>query len=181
MAIDYQVARTGILITVGLVFLLGRTASAQVRPGLELQVYPAGVILSLKAVLEVNDTNGLELMAGYNRTNRRGWGIHASERGGGPGLSAAWRTETGSWYAGVRADLWRLDIDWRQPDPANLRGSGTSTVFVLQPTFRAGYSLPFRGHDLDIGAALGREINVRTRGEPVGEGAILLFGVAVAR
>ncbi|MBN4056349.1 hypothetical protein JYT20_01375 [Rhodothermus sp. AH-315-K08] len=169
--------RIAVLFTTAL--LMAPSAQAQVQPGMEIQIYPAGVIIALKAVFSVNDSNAFELMAGYNWTARRDWGEHDDERGAGPGLSAAWRVETGSFYAGGRADLWYLDVAWRQNE--GLGRSGASTVWVVQPTLRAGYTRPFRGHRLDFGAALGREINVLTRGEEVGQGAIFLVGVSVVR
>ena len=71
--------------------------------------------------------------------------------------------------------MWFLQIDWRD-DVGNR--SGTTDITVLQPTAQGGYRWLF-GDNLTFAAtaALGAEINIRTDGEAVGEGAILLIGL----
>ena len=53
---------------------------------------------------------------------------------------------------------------------------------MLQPTIGAGYS--FASEDgswrWKLGASVGSEINIHTRGSKVGDGAILLIGLSVS-
>ncbi|MBX7059649.1 MAG: hypothetical protein K1X75_16415 [Leptospirales bacterium] len=112
------------------------------------------------------------------------------------------------WGLGLRADYWRLNIAWSDQRrnrldrvvgdedwlfvalfaPAEWRNlhtlqgkrQGRTTIDVLQPTLELRYL--FAASDtLLIGPSLsaGGEINVRTRGEGVGQGPILLFGLNV--
>ncbi len=57
--------------------------------------------------------------------------------------------------------------------------SGSTDVSVLVPSLEGGYSWPIRrGGRFDFNVGLGYEFNVDTDGEGVGEGAILVLGVA---
>lgn len=148
--------------------------------GLEIQGYPAGLTVGASYTRDAGERLSVALLAGWNFTDRRDFGEHAAEHGGGPGFGlAAWRWRdpgrTG-WGAGLRADVWWLDIEWRDEGRR-----GRTDVVVLQPTARAGHAWLARGGRLRLEASisLGAEINAHTRGEEVGEGAILLAGVAV--
>jgi len=163
--------------------LLGLTTArytpAQVpafSPLLEAQVYPAGGILVGGVRLGPFDVH-----AGWNLARRGNFGKHDNERGGGPGLGAGiWRSGgpgmaggllgVAGLHAGLRVDLWYLDIDWR--DRAT---RGSTQITVLQPTIRLRFDLP--GTPLAMTAAAGAEINMTTDGEDVGEGAIGLVGL----
>ncbi len=128
---------------------------------------------------------------GYNFTDRRDWGEHENEEGGGPGFSLG--IEKRSFLASnlsvnLRADLWFMDIDWRDPASGSaLCGAlpcpyetGTTEITVFQPTIGLGYQLPIPGKlGIKPSLSFGYEINVETKGEDVGEGAILLLGLKV--
>lgn len=136
----------------------------------EVQAYPAGVILSGGI-----DIGPIGVHAGYNHTRRGDFGRHDDERGNGFGAGATW------WYgsplrlaglrAGVRLDVWQLDIDWKD---AGFR-TGSTEIVVLQPTVRAAWHVP--ATPLSVTAAVGVELNIRTDGEEVGEGPIGLIGL----
>lgn len=117
----------------------------------------------------------------YNCIRRGSNGRHADERRDGVGVGASYEHFSSAdqlgWSLGARADLFALRIDFR--DGAE---RGHSDVTVLQPTVGAGYTVPVDGGRLRIrfGLDLGTEINVRTRGSAVGEGAILLFGIGLS-
>jgi hypothetical protein len=140
--------------------------------GAEIRVYPAGLMPSIRAEFDLG-TGGLLLgQIGYNATDRRDWGEHQDESGGGFGLGAGWlHPLSGRWIAGVRVDYWWLAIDWTDPGR-----EGSSDVGVLQPTVNAGYRWPAGNWDLEATLAIGGEFNVRTDGEDVGEGWIVLAG-----
>jgi hypothetical protein len=86
-------------------------SAAEREIGLELQAYPTGVVTSVGAKVPLEkDGRFLTFRVGYNEADRD------DEKGGGPGISAGWRrsfsnSERG-WFAGARADLWFLEIDW---------------------------------------------------------------------
>ena len=80
-------------------------------------------------------------------------------------------------FLGIRSDVWRNNIDWEDRETSGLI-SGETTVTVLQPTGIVGYTFLFNEHlILAPTLAIGAEINVVTDGEPVGEGAIFLWGL----
>lgn len=160
--------------------LLPFTARAA-DPYVELRAYPAGGIASAGVLFPHGSHVELGISALYNRAERGDAGKHDDESGDGFGIGVEARryhrsTHTG-WFHGARAELFQLDIDWR--DAGNRRGS--SEITVLQPTARVGYRFtPIRpGASLELAAGLGAEINLETKGEKVGEGAIGLLGVAL--
>ena len=147
----------------------------------ELRGYPAGGIASVGALFEYSPQLELGVSALYNRAERGDAGEHDDESGDGFGIGLEARrfhlSSQQGWFYGARAELFQLDIDWR--DPGNRRGS--TDITVLQPTARVGYryALPNSAASLEAAAGLGAEINLETDGEKVGEGAIALIGVAV--
>ncbi|MDX1672276.1 MAG: hypothetical protein R3211_08030 [Balneolaceae bacterium] len=149
--------------------------------GAELQVYPAGIILGIQGGLNIGSGHELQLRVGYNITDRGDFGEHDEEEGGGPGAGLGYRhflenTLTGL-FLGGRADIWFMDIDWRDESPTRF---GSSQITVLQPTIEAGYDfLQNSSWKLMTTISFGFEINVRTEGEEVGEGAIFLGGLNV--
>ena len=157
-------------------FLAIPSAAQQVGPSLE--VYPAGAIITARYTLDTADSSRVHLHAGMNATDRRDWGEHAEERGAGFGFGVAGHRymrpmREGPWY-GIRADIWFMTIDWR-----DIGRAGESKVTVLQPTARAGWTLSAGRVDIDFSAGIGAEVNIRTQGESVGQGVILLGGIAV--
>lgn len=161
--------------------LTAHVAGAQipaVSPIVEAQVYPAGGILVGGARL-----GPLDVHAGWNLTRRGDFGEHDNERGGGPGLGASvWRRGIAGLRAGLRLDVWYLDIDWWDRVPGGITGpqvasrrSGSTQITVVQPTLRLRFDLP--GAPLGLTAAVGAEFNVTTDGEDVGDGVIGLVGL----
>ena len=143
----------------------------------EAHAYPAGLIGRAGLGTTVSGVR-LSLMGGYNRTDRRDWGEHEHEEGGGPGLGLR-ITREGSGGSGVygelRLDVWFLEVNWRDPGPRR----GSTEVQVIQPSVGAGYGWSTGMGRIRVGAALGWELNTRVRGEDVGEGPILMAGVGL--
>ena len=73
---------------------------------------------------------------------------------------------------GARSDLWFLNIDWKQGKEA-----GQTEIIIVQPAAEAGYYFNLKTLRVAPTLSFGREINVQEKGEPVGEGWILLLGV----
>lgn len=145
----------------------------------ELEAYPAGFIGNVQFSRLFSPKQVITFHAGFNVTNRRDWGEHDDETGEGAGVGLSWRyypkEAPAGLHVGVRSDLWFLGINWQQ----NSGTSGTTDVTVLQPTAQLGYTYapPQSRWILDATVSLGAEINIKTAGEAVGEGAILLVGV----
>ncbi len=149
--------------------------------GVEAQLYPAGGIPGLHAQFPVSDHGVITARLAYNITERGDFGEHDDERGGGLGGGVGYRHYFGDdldgWMVGGRLDVWALRIDWREDAPPR---SGSSDVLVVQPTVEGGYGFRLGdGLRLDLGLALGVEINAHTSGESVGQGAILLGGATL--
>ena len=181
-----------------IVLLLGAFSTAEAQPaktiGLESQAYPAGVITTLRGGLEITNQQELSVRVGYNYTDRGDFGVHDNEEGGGPGFSLGYRyyveNELDGFFIGARANLWFLEIDWR--DTRIICGTvppcfdevvrGTTDKTVFQPTAEIGYNLLSGRSSWMLAPVLGFgwEFNVRTDGEEVGEGSILLGGLNVA-
>ena len=80
-------------------------------------------------------------------------------------------------YFSIKSDVWFNTIDWTTGSE-----SGTTDITVIQPTAEIGYQfLGQSGFFISPSIAFGAEWNVSTRGEPTGQGAILLVGVQVGK
>jgi len=168
-----------IAIMIGISIPIDSKAQASEHIGLELQVYPAGVILGIRGGLIFDRQQELNLRLGYNIARRGDFGEHDNEEGGGPGFSLGYRyhfmDNLKDLFIGARADIWFMDIDWRDDQPLR---TGTTNITVFQPTLETGYDLLKRS-DWTVAptVSFGYEINIKTEGDDVGEGAILLGGV----
>ncbi|GAB5519615.1 MAG: hypothetical protein RhofKO_18660 [Rhodothermales bacterium] len=173
------------LFCVLLCFGLGHSVHAQriaVQAGAHM--YPTGQIVYGGGSYGVSPHLDTSLNIGYNRARRQDFGEHDDERGDGLGLRMSghyrFRPDGGSVVTGVDVDVWWLTIDWVDlpPTPTGPARAGQTDITVLQPTASLGYEWTF-AQRLRVGlhVALGAEINVRTEGEAVGQGAILLGGL----
>lgn len=153
--------------------------------GLEVQGYPAGVIAGVHLQRQLGERDALTFRLAWNETDRRDFGEHDDETGGGFGGGVGYRRwlapDREGWMWGGRLDLWDLEIDWVDDPPSAAKGR--TDVLVLQPTIEGGYSwnLGDSAWRCDLVAGFGFEINVDTNGEDVGEGAIGLLGVTLVR
>ncbi|GMQ82319.1 MAG: hypothetical protein BMS9Abin05_1767 [Rhodothermia bacterium] len=184
-----------LLIFFGLILGLSLDTQAQIKPGLSVQIYPAGQIVQASARVWSNERSEATIFAGINRARRQDFGKKDNEEGLGGGIGIDIMRLTGTrprgLYLGGKLDLWYLNIDWRQVEnpcpkgaqclaPVILR-TGETRIFVVQPTVIAGYRLLPVGNSVtvDFSIALGVEINAYTDGDRVGEGVILLGGLAL--
>jgi hypothetical protein len=149
--------------------------------GLETQVYPTGVMVGPRTEIALSDKDAFHARFALHWADRGDAGEHDDEEGDGWGVGFGWRRWLESygagWSFGTRLDYWRLDLDWSDDGPPPR--SGSTDVSVLVPSLEGGYSWPIRrGGRFDVNVGLGYEFNVDTDGEDVGEGAILMLGVA---
>ncbi len=151
--------------------------------GIEAQQYPTGFLLGGRAELGLSAHHAIELRLGYNLLDHKDFGEHDSEIGGGLGFTLGYRyylnADNQKWFGGVRADLWFNEIDWEDLATDILPASqGTTNVKVLQPTAIVGYRWGINDHfAISPTLAVGAEINIKTDGEAVGQGAIILWGI----
>ncbi len=173
--------------------LIGVPAFAQTSLGMEMQAYPAGIVPGIRFDLGISDQLNLTSRIGYNFTDRRNWGEHDNEEGAGPGFGlglerTGFLAQNLSLHA--RTDLWFMDIDWSDPYSGPiLCGAlpcpdeiGKTSIVILQPTIGIGYSIPFSNrYFVKPSLSFGYEINIKTEGEEVGQGAILLVGFQLSK
>ncbi|MBI1341590.1 MAG: hypothetical protein GC171_01515 [Terrimonas sp.] len=146
--------------------------------GAELLGYPAGIITGFHIAYNFRVHHSILAGIAHNKANRKDFGEHDDERGGGWGGHIGYRYyfryKPYGFFVGERNDVWGLTIHWKQGT-----ATGTSTITVLQPTLELGYT--FLIHDqLFITPVLanGAEFNLKTRGEKVGQGFITLLGLS---
>ncbi len=161
-----------------LCFIYGSGQNGLRSLGVEFQQYPTGSIPALRADVHLGVKSSIDIRLGANIFDHRDLGVQPQEEGQGFGFSVGYNrffkaTRSGL-NLGVRSDVWFNAVDW-----INDTDSGTTDITVLQPTLTGGYAfLLCDGHVvIQPGLAFGWEVNVRTEGEPTGEGAIILGGI----
>lgn len=153
--------------------------------GPELQIYPTGIIPGLRAEWTAGEKSTVHIRIGANLIDHRDLGVQDDETGSGYGFTLGYRrffdTDYNRWFLGIKSDLWRNTIDWKNAPDTPLETSGTSNITVLQPTLEGGYSFALSEKwSLAPSLAFGYEVNVLTDGEEVGQGPILLLGLHLA-
>lgn len=156
---------------------------------LETQAYPAGIIPGVRFEFNIGNNSNLTSRIGYNFTDRQDFGKNDNEKGGGPGFGIGYLKSdfiSSDISVHFKTDLWFMDIDWEQKglitcDPVacpNAVSSGTTEIIVLQPTIGLDYNFQLSENlFLKPNLSFGYEINIKTKGREVGEGAILLIGL----
>lgn len=155
------------------------------RIGAEAQAYRAGWITAAHVEVPIDEHVVVTGRFGWNETDRRDRGEHDDEQGGGGGAGLGfrrfWADDLHGWFFGARVDAWWLEIDWRERR-GGVPVTGTTDVVVVQPAAELGYGFDVGdGWRLDVSLSLGVELDVDTRGEDVGQGAILLGGITLTR
>ena len=153
----------------------------KVEIGPELQFYPAGYIIAISSNIFIKESLAIRLKVGGNFADREGFSDYNDEEkakgfGGGIGLVKYFPYKKGNFIAGIEVDVWNMWTDWKDEVDSSNPQSGTTYNLVVQPWLNAGY-LYNVSENLNVGLTLGvgREINVITNGEAVGEGWIGLL------
>ncbi len=161
-------------------------AQKNIQLGIEHNVYPAGNIPGLIAQSYNYQTpHSWNFRLAVNIARRKDFsGLNDDERGWGPGISVGYRyylnTENAAWYAGLRSDLWYMQIDWI--DNSEPIDRGTTKIWVVQPMLELGYVFELNENwNFGLGLNNGFEVNVITDGEEVGQGFITLGTVHLMR
>lgn len=166
-------------------FLFAQAQRGPVDVDFELQAYPTGLIPGVRVDLNVAGKNAAYLRLGYQLIDHRDLGKHMDEKGSGLGFTLGYKRYIKSGFQGLffgaRNDIWFNKIDWEDFNIVIAR-SGTTKITVVQPTAEAGYLFELgNGWIFAPTLAFGFEINVKTKGEPTGEGAIVLLGLNVGK
>jgi len=174
-----------ILVLTGTISLFSSAQSTDL--GLEIQAYPTGVLSGVRADFGFGERQALHVRLGYNLVRHRDLGEHEDERGGGFGFSLGYKryfsADFRRWFLGLRSDLWFNDVDWKDNIGMLNEVSGNTKITVLQPTLEGGFAFEFGEGQwfFTPSLAFGYEINVKTEGAEVGQGAILLAGFSIGR
>ncbi|MEP5611357.1 MAG: hypothetical protein ABJP45_03875 [Cyclobacteriaceae bacterium] len=148
---------------------------------MEFRAYPAGQMFMLRGEQPIKSRSAISFYVGYNRTDRKDYGEHDNEEGGGFGGGLGYKKyvkqDSSGFYVGLENFIWKLDIDWKEPVSGAFSFSGTTEILVLQPAFNFGYKhVPeSRKWYAELGFAFGAEINVKTIGSEVGQGGISMI------
>lgn len=118
---------------------------------------------------------------GYNRADRKDFGVNDKETGGGLGGGIGYRhflkDQQVGFFVGVENFVWKLIIDWENSSTNGFTQVSSSEILVIQPAFNGGYKyLSVSGKYFgEAGLAFGREYNVKTEGAEVGQGGISML------
>jgi len=172
-----------VLVVFMTVFTYGQESKMQTVAGVELQVYPTGVIPGVRYEVPISDRALLHLRAGYQFIDHRDLGKHDDETGSGYGFSLGYKRYLNAvqtkWSFMFKTDVWFNSIDWEGTETDG-SATGSTDIVVLQPTVQAEYDFMISERlALSPSVAFGLEWNVKTEGSPTGEGPILLVGVAL--
>ena len=158
-------------------------SSKKINYGVEIQAYPTGIIPGLHFSYPLAEKSEIELRLGYQYIRHGDLGVHEDERGNGYGFTLGYVRYFSSNYSGFnlgfRNDIWFNDLDWSDNIDTPIELNGNSKITVVQPTIIAGYALRSKSFTITPTLAFGFEVNAKTDGEDVGEGAILLIGCKV--
>lgn len=164
----------------GYIFFLN-ISFAQSDFGIGLQAYPTGLIPGIELDTKIEEASMVHFRIGYNWIRHRDLGVHDDERGGGWGFSLGYVKYLYKEMTGLsikaKTDMWWNHLDWEDKDPIN---NGMTDILVLQPTIALEY-LKLSQNNVYIrpNIAFGWEWNIKTEGEPTGQGAILLVGLSI--
>ncbi len=152
--------------------------------GIEMQWYPAGYQFMATSEMSLSSKDALHGKIGYNMAHRQGFSPYNDlENGGGLGFTLGYhryfKDGFKGLYIGGRVDFWWLTIDWEDDLASANPRMGTTKITVFQPTGELGYMYQLADTPWAIGinVSVGWEVNIKTEGDPVGEGAIGLLGV----
>jgi hypothetical protein len=161
-------------------------SSKKIEIGAELQVYPVGYMPMVTSTVLVKDNWALRFRIGGNFANRQDFSGYnddevASGFGGSIGVMKYFQPwGKGKPFVGLSIDTWNMWTDWQDDLETSNPMSGTTYNLVLQPWANAGYQYPISSKwNIAASVGFGREINVITRGEKVGEGWMGLATIAI--
>ena len=181
-------ARTKILNFGFLIFLFisfsGKKVMAQASYGIFVQAYPTGIVPGIFLHFPTGKKSIMELRGGYNFLNHGDAGVQLDEKGGGFGGSLGYHyfftKVMQRWTIGIRNDIWFNEVNWKKELSTGVIVDGKSDIVVIQPTLTGGYTFDLGPLRLNPNLAFGYEVNVVTKYQEVGQGAIILLGIELS-
>lgn len=149
----------------------------KIEIGTELQLYPVGFMPMITSTIYIKEDWALRFRIGGNFADRQDFSDYNDDEvaeGFGTSFGVVkffepWKK--GRPFVGLSLDTWNMWTDWKDGLQTANPTSGTTYNLVLQPWANAGYQYPLSSKwNATASVGLGREINVITRGENVGEG-----------
>ena len=150
-----------------------------------LLIYPTGIIPQLSFDKPIRKHCSVGIRVGVNIFNHRDLGVHDDEKGFGFGITPAYtyyfNTLRTKWHLSLKSDIWWNSVDWSD-DLVSMTIEGHTDIIVLQPTVEIGHSfLVSRSILFTPSLAAGLEWNIKTNGEPTGQGPIILLGFKLGK
>ncbi|CAH8281978.1 hypothetical protein EV196_11259 [Mariniflexile fucanivorans] len=148
----------------------------KIEIGTELQLYPVGYMPMITSNIFIKEDWALRFRLGGNFANREDFsGFNDDEVakgfGGSFGIVKYLPYWKGNFVFGASLDAWNMWTKWKDGINTPFPTSGTTYNLVIQPWVNAGYLYNLSNQwNTGISLGFGREINVITRGENVGEG-----------
>lgn len=175
-----------ILVVILTILVSSLGAQGKAELSFEFQAYPTGLIPGVRYSKKLNNNDQVLLRLGYNWFRHRDLGVHDDERGGGIGGTLGYvkyfNDSNDRWNIGLKTDVWFNEVDWRDDITGGTSIQGETSITVIQPTAELGYTFLMGEQTVLIPSiAFGFEWNVKTDGEPTGEGAILLLGIQIGK
>lgn len=153
-------------------------AFKKIEFGSEFQIYPVGFITAITSNIFIKENLAIRFRVGGNFADREDFsGRNDDEKaegfGGSVGLVKYFTYRKGNFIAGAHIDGWNMWTAWKDGVNTLNPQRGTTYNLVVQPWINGGYLYDI-SKKLNIGLTLGigKEINVITRGDKVGEGWI---------
>ena len=148
--------------------------------GLDARWYPAGYIFTASTYFHLHKSGAFFVKLGANLAQREDFGKHDNEEGeaygGGVGYNHYFNWTTAEspfqFFVGAYVEFWDMQIRWTEDGH-----HGRTDIQVVQPVLQLGCQYSVKKMYIQPTIAFGREINVRTVGDNVGEGGISLAGV----
>ena len=149
----------------------------KIEVGTEFQLYPVGFMPLITTNIFLKEDWALRFRLGGNFANRKDFSGYNDDEvakgfGGSIGIvkyfPSWWKGKT---FVGATIDNWNMWTQWQDglqtPNPT----TGTTYNFVIQPWMNVGYQYPITSKwNVATSIGIGREINVITSGQKVGEG-----------
>lgn len=148
----------------------------EVQIGAELQFYPAGYMPTITANIFVKEHLAIRFRFGGNFADRSDFSIYNDEEkakgiGGTIGVQRYFPYWKGEFVVGIYIDGWNMWTEWKDDVDGINPESGTTYNLVIQPWINAGYLFQVsKQWNAGLTLGVGREFNVITHGESVGEG-----------
>ena len=160
--------------------------TGQIDLSLTTQVYPTGIIPGVQIDKIIRENQALSFRLGYQFIDHRDLGVHDDEIGEGIGFTIGYRRYSGrnpsKFFWALKNDIWWNNIEWYDLNMMGKRTNGLTDLTVLQPTAEIGIQIIAEsGLFFSPTLAFGWEWNIKTNGEPTGQGAILLIGIQMGK